>query len=77
MFCEVIKIKQGVSYRSFCPLRILYNSKCIIMARSSGTNAIVVMRVHCIHVYTYMFFRGDELDSLMKKITQLKMDTTS
>ena len=45
MFCEVIKIKQGVSYRSFCPLRILYNS--IIMATSSGTDAVVVTRVHC------------------------------
>ena len=48
MFCEEIRIKQYLSYISFCPLRILYNSKFIIMATSLGTNYVVVMRVHCI-----------------------------
>ena len=48
MFHEEIKIKQGLSNISFCPLRILYNSKFIIMTASLGTNAVVVTRVHCI-----------------------------
>ena len=48
MFYQEIRIKQGLSNMSFCPLRILYNSQFIIMATSSGTNAVVVTRVHCI-----------------------------
>ena len=47
MFYEEIRIKQGLSYISFCPLRILYNSEFILMATSLGTNAVVVTRVHC------------------------------
>ena len=47
MFYEIIRIKQGLSYILFCPLRILYNSKFIIMATYFGTNAVVVTRVHC------------------------------
>ena len=47
MFYEKIRIKQGLSYISFCPLRILYNSKFIIMKTFLGTNAVVVKRVHC------------------------------
>ena len=47
MFSEEIKIKQGLSYTLFCPLRILYNSKFITMATCLGTNAVVVTRVHC------------------------------
>ena len=47
MFHEEIRIKQGLSYISFCPLRILYNSKFIRMATALGTNAVVVTRVHC------------------------------
>ena len=46
MFSEEIRTKQYPSYISFCPLRILYNSKFIIMATSLGTNAGVVRRVH-------------------------------
>ena len=46
MFYEDIRIKQGPSYISFCPLRILYNSKFILMATSLGTNVVVVRRVH-------------------------------
>ena len=48
MFYEEIRIKQGLPYISFCPLKILYNSKFIIMATSLGTNAVVVTKVHCI-----------------------------
>ena len=48
MFYEEIRIKQGLSYVSFYPLRILYNSKFIIMATFLGTNAVIVTRVHCI-----------------------------
>ena len=36
MFYEEIRIKQGLSYISFSPLRILYNSKFIIMATSGN-----------------------------------------
>ena len=50
MFYEEIRIKQGVSYISFCPLKTLYNSKFILMATSMGTNAVVVTRVHCLYV---------------------------
>ena len=46
MFSEEIRIKQGLSY-ILCPLKILYNSKFILMAISLGTNAVVVTRVHC------------------------------
>ena len=47
MFYEEIRIKQSLSHISFCPLRILYNSKFIIMATFLGTNAVIVTRVHC------------------------------
>ena len=47
MFCEEIRIKQCLSYISFCPLGILYNSKFSLMATFWETNAVVVMRVHC------------------------------
>ena len=42
-----IRIKQGLSYIPFCPLRILYNSKFILMATFLGTNAVVVTRIRC------------------------------
>ena len=47
MFYDEIRIKQGLSYKSFWPLRILYNSKFILMATSLGTNTVVVTRVYC------------------------------
>ena len=49
MFYEDIhvRIKQGLSYISFCPLRFRYNSKFILIATSLGTNAVIVTRVHC------------------------------
>ena len=47
MFYEDIRIKQGLFYIPFYPLRILYNSNFILMATSLGTNAVVVTRVHC------------------------------
>ena len=48
MFNEEVSIKHGLSYISFCPLWILYNSKFIITATCLGTNAVVVTRVQCI-----------------------------
>ena len=36
MFYEEIRIKQSFSYISYCPLRILYKSKFILMATSLG-----------------------------------------
>ena len=48
MFYEVIRIKQGLSYISFSSLRVLYNSKFILMATSLGTNAVVVTRARYI-----------------------------
>ena len=47
MFYEEMTIKQGLPYISFWPLRILYNSKFIIMATYSGTNAVGITTVHC------------------------------
>ena len=64
MFYEEIRIKQGLSYISFCPLRILYISKFIIMATFLGTNAVVVTRVHCITVEFVRFFSLINSDKL-------------
>ena len=47
LFYEEMRIKQGLSNISFCPLRNLYNSKFVIMATSLGKNVVVVTRVHC------------------------------
>ena len=47
MFSEEVRIKQGLSQVSFCSLKILYNSKFILMASSFGTNAVIVMMVQC------------------------------
>ena len=52
---EKIRTKQGLSYFSFCQLRILYNSKFILMAISLGTTAVVVMRVHCTWLIWYLY----------------------
>ena len=41
MFYEEIRIKQSLSYISFCPLRVLHNSKFILITTSLGTNAVV------------------------------------
>ena len=49
MFFEEIRIKQGLL---FCPLRILYNSKFILMAISLGIKAAVETRVHCVFIFT-------------------------
>ena len=46
MFFEEIRIKQGLSYMLFCPLRMLYNSKYILMATSLGTNAVVITKTY-------------------------------
>ena len=45
MFYEELRKKEGLSYISFCPLRILYNSRFILMATCLGINAVVVTRV--------------------------------
>ena len=55
MFCEETRIKQVLSYISFCALRILYNSKFVLMATSLGTNAVIVMRVYCIFIFVNVF----------------------
>ena len=59
MYYEKIRINHGLSYISCCPLRILYNSKFIIMATFLRTNAVVVTRVHylCWSVSTRVFCR--------------------
>ena len=46
MFCAEIR-KQDFSYILMFPLSILYNSKFTLMAKSLGTNAVVVTRVRC------------------------------
>ena len=63
MFYEEARMKPGLSYISFCPLRILYNSKFIIMATVLGTNAVNVTRVHCIHkTYSDRQTRANNVD---------------
>ena len=52
MFNEEIRKKQDISYISFCPFRILFNSKFILMATFLRTNAVVVTRIHCISLVT-------------------------
>ena len=47
MFYEKIKTKRDLSHILICSLRILYNSKFVLIATSLGTNAVVVTRVHC------------------------------
>ena len=51
------KNKTRLSDRPACPYRILYNSKFILMATSLGTNAVVVTKVHCIMIYSFMIFQ--------------------
>ena len=63
MFYEEIRIKQILSYIVFCPLRILYNSKFIIMETFLGTNAVVVTRVHCIS--TFCLIKGNLSEDTM------------
>ena len=53
MFCE--EIQQDLSYISIYSLSILYNTKFILMAKSLGTNAIVLTRVHCNGYIVYSF----------------------
>ena len=57
MFYEEIRIKQGLLYISFCTLKILYNSKLILMA-SLGTNAVVETRVHCTNLCHVLVLDG-------------------
>ena len=63
MLYEEIRIKQGISYISFGPSRILYNSEFIIMATSLGTNAVFVLRVHCNFMMMYEHQNGKDGDS--------------
>ena len=51
-FYQEKRIKQVLSYISFCPLRNLYNIKFIFMATSLRTNAVVVTKVD------YIIFHG-------------------
>ena len=48
-----ISLAHYILFCSFCSLRILYNSKFILMATPLRTNAAIVMRLHhlCIHVF--------------------------
>ena len=53
MFYEEIRTKQDLSYNiSICSLRILYDSKFILMTMSLGTNTVVVTRDYCIRSIT-------------------------
>ena len=48
MFYEVLRTKQEPSYILICSLSTQYDSKLILMATSLGTNAVVVMNIHCL-----------------------------
>ena len=45
-------MKPDLSYISFCPLRILYNNKFILMATSLGTNAVILIGIHYVYLST-------------------------
>ena len=62
MFYEEIRIKQGLSNILVCPLRILYNSKFMMMAIFLGT-VIVVTRVQS-SLYIVWIKTGDDLGLL-------------
>ena len=47
IFYEEIRTKQDLSYISICSLSILYNSQFVLTVTSSGTDVVVVTRVHC------------------------------
>ena len=65
---EEIRIKHGFCYISFCSLRILYNSKFILMVISLGTNAVIVTRVHCIFIlYFTSVSLGQNMSDILKK----------
>ena len=61
MFCEQIGINKAITCIILL-IRILYNSKFILMVTSLGTPGVVVTRVHCItiqifgHMRAYMHF---------------------
>ena len=44
-------------YIVFCSLRILYNSKFILMAKPLRTNAVIVMRVHYPRIHVFQLFK--------------------
>ena len=65
MFCKEITIKQGISYISFWPLRILYNNEFILMATSLGTKAVVVTRGHYpSYIHSCIVFVISSLDTV-------------
>ena len=45
------KTRSFFFYISFCPFRILYNSKFILMATFLGSDAVIVTRVHHINLH--------------------------
>ena len=49
-----MRIALGLSDKSFCSLKSLYNSKFILSAICLGTNVIIVMRVHCSKLDLYI-----------------------
>ena len=58
------KIKHNICCISlYTLLRILYNSKFILMAISLGTNAVIVTRVHCIDVCINCWMSGKQCRS--------------
>ena len=63
MFYDEMRIKQGLSYISFCPLRSHYNSKVILLQHLWEQNAIVVTSVQCSNGYFHIlirFFKDDQ-----------------
>ena len=69
MFFEEIRIKQGFSYIPLCSLRILYNSKSILMAKPKSNNQIIIIIIIIItiiilRVHSTLYLSGTELDIL-------------
>ena len=66
MYYEKTRKKIDLSYISIRSLRILYNSKFILMAMSFETNAVVVMKGHC------MFWQNKHLINSNEKVRKLR-----
>ena len=68
MSYEEIRMKQGLFHRSFCLLRILFNSKLMFMVTSLGTSSVIVTRVHydnALYFYSAGTHWGFEIISML------------
>ena len=70
IFCKEIRIRHACI---FYPLRVLYNSKFILMATSLGITAVVVARVHCTNYHHCSLYGSLEMNLNIR--VKVKVDT--